>query len=323
MWTKPSGKQAKHLLLICDILQVKTINKTKPFPPTKRERVYKLKITVQNNRKKPITINIDKINNITNGLRESFNGIVKSFNEVSKKHRELIESYNESFEIHREAIKCKKDTAVSIYTDDTLEGMRKLHGFNIKLWNEKDNTDFFDFVVWGVNADCIENEDERINLPFYDFILSITGREVQHKSVEYYNKLREALKQTDAKQLSTPAAKAEAQGNGEPENTKLKLIDIFEDISKYVHIMGLLVEKKNIQEHSFIWKDTCKGHKSTIINILKDLSNKGYYKSEYTPVTNQFCIDIAKNTFNIKIRMSTAEKAKHSIHYIPRPTTIA
>ena len=39
----------KPLRLICSILQIKTINKTKPFPPTKRERVYKLKITMQSN----------------------------------------------------------------------------------------------------------------------------------------------------------------------------------------------------------------------------------------------------------------------------------
>ena len=135
--------------------------------------------------------------------------------------------------------------------------------------------------------------------------------------------LESADTSVESKKDDAPAPKAEEQGNNKPEPLNLTLIDIFEDISKYVHVMGLLVKKKNIQQHTFIWKDARKGHKSTIINILKNLCNKGYYKSKYAFVTNQFCIDIAKNTFNIEVKMSTAEKSKDSLDYIPYATAIS
>ena len=182
----------------------------------------------------------------------------------------------------------------------------------------------FRFDDNGEYSDDIEEHREYIDWWFPDykntFIPNLINDYLLEYCQEYVNDL-ELKRKKILQKLLTPN-QADEQGNGKPEAPNLTLIDIFEDTSKYVHIMGLLVSKGYLQENSFIWKDTKKGHLSAVVNIIKNLGNKGFYKKEYTPLANQFCIDVAKSTFNIELKMSTAEKAKDTFSWIPYPSTI-
>lgn len=79
-----------------------------------------------------------------------------------------------------------------------------------------------------------------------------------------------------------------------------RLDQIFDCVSKYNTVMGILVEKKFIQPNTYIWKNTNNGYKSLICALMKDFEAKGYLKFDIK-MNWLLCKKICCNTFRVKI----------------------
>jgi hypothetical protein len=76
------------------------------------------------------------------------------------------------------------------------------------------------------------------------------------------------------------------------------------------------------------WADFDKGYRGLAAAVLKDLYNKKYFKKDIPKLTNKRIIEIAKNSFGLKIAIDTVktskpEKFPHYLKLIPdlRPNT--
>jgi|GEM_PF-5314524 hypothetical protein len=123
-------------------------------------------------------------------------------------------------------------------------------------------------------------------------------------------------------ETKTPQTKITANNYGIEK--PLKLSDIFESISKYSHIMNLLVEKGYCQPNTFLWKDEKKTNKASVVSLIKYLHTQGFYLDNKKPTTNQIKL-IAQNTFGVTISESLIKQHKtneHQVKFIPIASTI-
>lgn len=182
--------------------------------------------------------------------------------------------------------------------------------YNSLLGNEVIDYDrIFQYVVQS-NWDA-ENYQDRARGYNYGIILSIVKvhlfRFFKIKLEQLINPSADKVEDKNKKDVRTPH--------------NFKVINVFEDTSKYVKIRDILVNKEYLEPITFIWKDTSNGHKSTLINIIKTLHLKGFFQNSHV-ITNEFCIDLVKNTYGIEVGVSTAEKVKPNLDFIPYSTTI-
>lgn len=160
---------------------------------------------------------------------------------------------------------------------------------------------------------------------FHDYKALFTPQVMDEHLHKYCQMVRErqiAINQKLTLSLNPATDKAEDKDKKDvrtPHN--FELINVFEDTSKYVKIRDILVNKTYLEPITFIWKDTSNGHKSTLINIIKTLHLKGFFQNSHV-ITNEFCIDLIKNTYGIEVGISTAEKVKPNLDFIPYSTTI-
>lgn len=86
------------------------------------------------------------------------------------------------------------------------------------------------------------------------------------------------------------------------------LIELFEHISKYQKVMALLVKHKKVAAITFKWKDLNNGYKSYVAYLVKELQQKGYFKSSSMLNSDQ-TRTIIKNTFGVDVSVSTIKHA--------------
>ncbi len=104
----------------------------------------------------------------------------------------------------------------------------------------------------------------------------------------------------------------------------LMLCNLFESISKYKFIMNLLVEQNYCEANTFIWKYGGKGNKGLLVDFIKDLHVKKYYRDNKRPTIKQIK-EIAQNTFGLNISTDTIKRAKPGeiqFPFIPLAPTI-
>ena len=132
----------------------------------------------------------------------------------------LTPEVKESMRLFSEYVKAKQAIEIDRYNNTTHVAMKEKYTLDYPLLTEKEKKDFFLFVIFSFK------EDERWELSFGDFLISITDREWQDRGMKYY-----ALQKKESfdsliefeKQLSTPPAPNEiGQGNkkkaGRPES---------------------------------------------------------------------------------------------------------
>lgn len=114
------------------------------------------------------------------------------------------------------------------------------------------------------------------------------------------------------------------QKTNEKSNRVERLDQLFEQTSKFLAVMQILVSEKLIEPNTYIWKDTTKGNKAFLAALIKDLHAKGYYKDKKPPEINTIEL-ICRNTFQWKIGIDTIKRAKPSgfdLSFIPPASTV-
>lgn len=107
-------------------------------------------------------------------------------------------------------------------------------------------------------------------------------------------------------------------------HSTLTLLELFENTSKYNHVMNLLVEKGYCQADTFIWKDAKKGNKGYLAAILKYLHSQQYYKNNLRPTSEQIQ-SIAKNTFGWEMGIDTIKRSnpeQFDVSFLPAASEI-
>lgn len=94
-----------------------------------------------------------------------------------------------------------------------------------------------------------------------------------------------------------------------PIHKATKLIELFDHTSKHKKVMNLLVEQEKIAPYTFIWRDFGGGYKSNVVSLIKDLQQKGYFKSS-SPLNSNQTRTVIKNTFGVDVSVSTIKHAK-------------
>lgn len=99
------------------------------------------------------------------------------------------------------------------------------------------------------------------------------------------------------------------------------IFEAFTDSEKHQRIMNLLVTKKYCQSGSYFWI----GNKSELIDLLKELNNKGYLLRKLTQAE---MVLISKNSFGNNISKSTlrtkpTDSKKSVFNFIPLASTIS
>lgn len=93
----------------------------------------------------------------------------------------------------------------------------------------------------------------------------------------------------------------------ENQNEDQHLKDLFNDENLYKKVIDILIDKNHIEKGTMIWKDETNGRNKFVAGLIKVLFYKGYLsrgaKNREIPI-------ISKNTFNVKLSQSIAEKTK-------------
>jgi hypothetical protein len=94
------------------------------------------------------------------------------------------------------------------------------------------------------------------------------------------------------------------------EMESIQLSKIFIHVSKYNKVMEILVKNGYCQPNTYIWIDSQKSNKATIVFLLRDhLHAQRYYKGNKKPTAKQVKV-IAKNTFGCDISESHIKQSK-------------
>lgn len=143
--------------------------------------------------------------------------------------------------------------------------------------------------------------------------------EVETKKADTINELTELAKQgykveipihsvfnhsndTKTKKTKQPSENKEKQ---EPPAEHLK--DLFEDKNLYDKVIDILIDENYIEKGTLIWKDETNGRNTFVAGLIKVLYNKGYLSRK---AKNKEIPLISKNTFNVVLSKSIAEKTK-------------
>jgi len=144
---------------------------------------------------------------------------------------------------------------------------------------------------------------------FYYFLKEELLESLNQGKEPLYKKL--AIDQAEPQKLLS-------QKQNQTSNTTLKLIDVFESVANYNHIMRMFAEWGYIDsENNWICK--LNGKRALLAGILKYLCTKGYYKDSFSKITHQQIKDIIINTFpNItNFGLSTVNHAPVDTYSVP------
>ncbi|PKR80638.1 hypothetical protein CW751_09725 [Brumimicrobium salinarum] len=124
---------------------------------------------------------------------------------------------------------------------------------------------------------------------------------------EVWLKYKQYLKEELETETSTPHQIEEKQ---EPPAEHLKDLfkdekDLFKDKSLYDKVIDILIGENYIEKGTLIWKDETNGRNKFVAGLIKDLYNKGYLSRR---AKNKEIPLISKNTFNVDLSQSIAEK---------------
>lgn len=87
----------------------------------------------------------------------------------------------------------------------------------------------------------------------------------------------------------------------EESRKNVKLIDCFKSVSDYSKIMLLLSNKELIEPNTHFWINSKAANKAFIVNLIKALQAKGYFKKEIS-LNYKLAKSIILNTFNVEIK---------------------
>ncbi len=177
--------------------------------------------------------------------------------------------------------------------------------------------------AWKISADLFNSN------PNYSYPEKYRkGTEFQFwldESTDYQN--AKWIVQVLTKNLSPKEATSEEQEYNIDNNHFIvtgKIETLFESISKYKTIMELLVSKKYVSPHTYVWMDDTKGNKGYLAALVKDLHGKGYYKDKKRP-SNEQIKKICKESFGWEVGIDTIKKVKaknFDFKFIPVASTI-
>lgn len=147
---------------------------------------------------------------------------------------------------------------------------------------------------------------------------------IKKAAFKYLEWLKETQFIVDIQKNSTESiTKNEILDSSLQEKEKPLTLDMmFESVSKYTIIMDMLVLKDYIQPFTYKWKDEKNRNKTFLSTILKFLFLQNYYK---TKPSNEQYIEIAQNTFGLKIGIDTMKRAnpeQSDLSFIPLASTI-
>ena len=156
-------------------------------------------------------------------------------------------------------------------------------------------------------------------------IVPATGTDPYHIEVEAHAKYFNWLKELgNAVEVKAPR-KSRKPKNDDSETPPSKLVEVFKSVSKYSHIMDLLVEHNYCMPITYIWIDHSGGSMSFLAALLKYLQFQGYYKKNKR-LKNEQIKEIALNTFGYDIGIDTIKKASPNkiggLYFIPPASTI-
>lgn len=133
-------------------------------------------------------------------------------------------------------------------------------------------------------------------------------------------------------QLLTKEAESEFIKNKNKLNNKvtepfknIKLVDCFKSVSDYTKIMLLLSEKELIEPNTHYWIDSKSANKAYIINLIKSLKSKGYFKKEIS-LKYELAKSIIFNTFNVEVKSNRTyykELNAKEFDFIPTESAIS
>lgn len=113
------------------------------------------------------------------------------------------------------------------------------------------------------------------------------------------DELKNQTKTLDDPQLNQIEEKQEAPAE--------HLKDLFKDKNLYDKVIDILIDENYIEKGTLIWKDETNGRNTFVAGLVKVLYNKGYLSRS---AKNREIPFISKNTFNVVLSQSIAEKTK-------------
>jgi hypothetical protein len=101
-----------------------------------------------------------------------------------------------------------------------------------------------------------------------------------------------------------------------------ELSQLFDSVSKYQIIMGIIAGQGLIDPVTYIWKYSGNGTKRYLASLVKHLHAKGYFKY---PPTNEQIKAVCQHTFGWPVSIDTikhAKPARNEFGFIPASSTL-